>query len=218
MKVRILHVARVGASWLPVAGVGAFIALYWQAASMYPGGTRAHRESRGYSHLSNYWCDLLDRVSYSGSINHGRPFAVLATIILPVLLVPFWLQVPVLFRHGPGLRRLVQVVGPASMVISTLIFTSLHDFAINVASILGFVAVVATILGLVGKRRAALIGGALLSMILAMTNYLMWQTSIFLWMMPMVQKAAFAAFLTWIIATTCAIRRAFTMDVAGRRR
>jgi hypothetical protein len=214
MKVRIPHITRVGVSWLPVAGVGTFITLYWQAASLYPGGTRAHREIRGYSHLSNYWCDLLDRVSYSGSINHGRPFAVLATIILPVLLVPFWLQVPILFRDDPGLRRLVQATGPASMVLSTLIFTSLHDFAVNVASILGFVAVVATICGLVGKRCAALIGVALLSMIFATTNYLMWQTSTFLWMMPMVQKAAFASFFIWIIATTCAIRRAFTTDVA----
>jgi hypothetical protein len=69
MIVRILHKARLVASWSPVAAVGAFIALYWQAASMYPGGTREHHETRGYSHLSNYWCDRLDHVSYSGSTN-----------------------------------------------------------------------------------------------------------------------------------------------------
>src|ERR1039457_2408829 len=177
MKSRVPHVARLWAVWLPVAGVGAFIALYLYAASMYPGGTQAHHEIHGYSHLSNYWCDLLDRVSYAGDINRGRPFAVLATIILPLSLIPLWLQVPVLFRDGSGLRRLVQVTGPASMVFSMLVFTTVHDFAINVASVLGFVAVVATMLSVSGKKRRAVLNGvALLSMILGVTNYLMWQT------------------------------------------
>lgn len=211
MKRRGPHVARLWAAWLPAAGVGAFIALYLYAASMYPGGTQAHHEIHGYSHLSNYWCDLLDRVSYSGDINRGRPFAVLATIILPLSLIPLWLQVSVLFRDGSGLHRLVQVTGSASMVFSTLVFTSVHDFAINVSSILGFVAVVATMLSLSGKkRRAALNGVALLSMILGVTNYLMWQTGKFLWVIPLVQKAAFASFFVWIVATTIAIRRMLT--------
>jgi hypothetical protein len=93
------------------------------------------------------------------------------------------------------------------MVLSTLVFTSLHDLVINVASILGFVAVVTTILGLVGRKRRALVQVALLSMSLAMTNYLMWQTGSLLWMMPMVQKAAFTSFFFWIIATSHAVRR-----------
>ncbi len=211
MKNRVSHVARLWAAWLPVAGVSAFIALYLYAASMYPGGTQAHHELHGYSHLSNYWCDLLHRVSYSGEINRGRSFAVLATIILPLSLIPLWLQVSVLFRDGSGLRRLVRVTGPASMVLSTLVFTSVHDFAINVASILGFVAVMTTMLSLSGrKRRAVLNGVALLSMILGVTNYLMWQTGKFLWVMPLVQKAAFASFFVWIVATAMAIRRVLT--------
>jgi hypothetical protein len=207
MSVRIPHEVEVRASWLPAGGVGAFLLLYFWAASLYPGGTRADHQTRGYSHLSNYWCDLLDHVSYSGAINAGRPFAVLATIIWPLSLVPLWLQVPMLFRHGPALRWLVRITGPASMLVWALVFTHFHDLVINVASILGFIAIVATILGLVGTKNRALVRVGLLPMSLAMTNYLMWQTGSLLWLMPLVQKAAFTSSFFWIVAASSAVRR-----------
>ena len=63
-------------------------------------------------------------------------------------------------------------------------------------------------LGLSGKqRRVVLNGAASLAMILGVANYLMWQTGKYLGLMPMVQKAAFASFFVWIVATTIAIRR-----------
>ena len=70
-------------------------------------------------------------------------------------------------------------------------------------------------LSLVGKRRrAALNTIAVLSMILGVTNYLMWQTGKFLRVMPLVQKAAFVSFFIWIVVATLAIRRALATDAA----
>ena len=205
MKKPISHPERVLAAWLPVAGIGAFIALYFYAASIYPGGTRLNHQIRGYSHLSNYWCDLLDSVSYSGNINRGRPFAIFATIILPLSLVPFWLQVTLLFQNRSVWRSIVRIAGPASMLLSTLIFTSNHDLVINIASVLGFVAFMATMLGLAGMKRAVLVTLALVPAGLALANYIMWQTGLFLNAMPMIQKAAYASFFIWIIAGSCVI-------------
>lgn len=145
-------------AWVPLAGVVSFLICYLAAASLYPGGTRADHGTRGYSHLSNYWCDLLDHVSYSGDINAGRPFAVLATIVLPLSLIPLWVQAPLLFPEESSSRRIVRVTGPAAMVTSALVFTSLHDLAINVASVLGFTGFVATMLGLARSHRLALVG------------------------------------------------------------
>lgn len=211
MKKPITHSAHVLAAWLPVAGIGTFIALYFYAASLYPGGTRLNHEIRGYSHLSNYWCDLLDRVSYYGEGNRGRPFAVFATIILPLSLVPFWLQVTLLFRNRSIWRPIVRITGPASMLLSTLVFTSNHDLVINIASVLCFVAFMATMLGLAGMRRGTLVTLAQVPAGLALANYIMWQAGLFLNAMPMVQKAAYASFFIWIIAGSCAILR----EVAG---
>ncbi|MBJ6802688.1 hypothetical protein [Geomonas propionica] len=203
----IQQLTRVCAFWLPVAGGCAFIVLYLFAASMYPGGTRVDHHTQGYSHMSNYWCDLLDSVSYSGDINHGRPIAVLATVILPLSLVPLWLQVPLLF-HAPSVARsIVRIAGPVAMVLSTLVFTPMHDFAINLAALFGLVAFATTIWGLARMKRAALVCIGLVPMLLGITNYIMWQTGSFLNVMPMVQKAAYGSMFIWIIAVSRTIRQ-----------
>jgi hypothetical protein len=204
--------ARVIYAWVPVAGVGAFIALYLWAASMYPGGTSFDHQTRGWSHLSNYWCDLLDRFSYSGAINPGRPFAILATVVLPLSLIPLWLQVPLLFGTGSISCWIVRIAGSTSMAFSTLVFTQLHDVIIHFASTFGFIAFVATTLRLAQIGRTLLVSIALFSIGLGVTNYIMWQTTSLLWAMPMVQKAAYVAFFIWIIATSHAIHR--TIDIA----
>lgn len=212
MAERFPRIARVWATWLPMAGVGIFIALYLYAASLYPGGTSLDHQIRGYSHMSNYWCDLLDEVSYSGDINRGRPFAMLATIILPLSLVPLWLQVPLLFHGGSLSRRIVRVAGPASMVLSTLVFTSMHDLVINLASIIGFVAFVVTVLSLAIKGCTALVCIALFPISLGLANYVMWQTGSLLWAMPLVQKVAYSSFFLWIAAVSHAILHTLTAD------
>ena len=74
-------------SLLPVFGIGSFLILYFYAAELYPGGTRIDPASIGFSHLKNFWCDLLDSTSYSGSANPGRPYALIATILLPLSLI-----------------------------------------------------------------------------------------------------------------------------------
>jgi len=212
MKAPSIHVMRLWATWIPVAGIAGFIALYLYAASMYPGGTQSNHGTHGYSHLSNYWCDLLDGTAYSGDVNRGRPFAVLATIILPLSLVPLWLQVPVLLRDRAKSGRFVQVVGSTAMVVSTAIFSSLHDIVINVAAVLGFTAFAVTVLQLADTWHRALTAVARLSAILCMANYLMWLTGTFLWAMPLVQKAAFVAFFSWIVAMSCAIRQVLVLE------
>lgn len=172
---------------------------------MYPGGTRFDPLTRGYSHLSNYWCDLLDRVSYGGDINHARPFAILATIVLPMSLVPLWLQVSVLFRNASASMWIVRVAGPAAMVCAALIFTPMHNFVINLASVLGLTVFLVTTLSLDRSRYRALVVVAVVALSLAILNWGMWQTGTFLEAMPMVQKMAYALFFLWIIGTSRAI-------------
>jgi hypothetical protein len=208
----IRHRARHLAPWLPIAGICAFVVLYFCAATVFPGGSESAHLARGYSHRANYWCDLLRHVSASGEANPGRSLAVVATLILPLSLIPFWIQISVLFRRSLWSKRVVQAAGSTSMVLSILIVTPHHDFVVNVSAILGFVAVVVAMVNLARSKQGLLIGIACAAMILGVTNYLMWQTGSLLWLMPMVQKAAFVAFFVWIIATSLAIRR----GVAGR--
>jgi hypothetical protein len=194
-------------TWVPVAGVAVFVVLYLHAASLYPGGTQFDRLTRGYSHTSNYWCDLLDRVSRSGEPNPGRPFAVAATILLPLSLVPSWLQAPLLLRVGPVSRRIMQIAGTASMLLAALVFTPMHDLVINIGAVVGAITFVALAVGLARARRTALFGAALVPVGFGVANYLMWQTGFLLQAMPVVQRAAYASSFLWIIAASSAIRR-----------
>jgi hypothetical protein len=194
------RLARWCETWIPPLGVALFVLLYFVAASLYPGGTRSDRTTVGYAHLSNYWCDLLDAVSYSGKANPGRPYAVVATVALPLTLIPFCFRLARLARGGE--RWVIGAAGSLAMLLATLIFTPLHDLAINLAAPLGFCAFVLGLRGLTraGHRRLVLLAGVALA--LSTLNYLMWQTRWLLWLMPVVQKLAYLALLSWVIATT----------------
>jgi hypothetical protein len=190
--------------WIPILGVAVFVTLYFVAASLYPGGTRTDPTTRGYGHLTNYWCDLLDRVSYSGLPNPGYRYARLATISLPLSLMAFWLRLPRLFPTPERLARLVAIAGCLSMAVATLVFTVWHDLVIRVAGALGFSAFLAAELALVRTRRHGLAAIGFVAFGLAFANFLMWQNGWLLAIMPAVQKAAYASFFVWTIACSSA--------------
>ncbi len=210
MKRLLAPKAQIGISWLPNAGVVAFVMLYFYAASLYPGGTSLDSASQGYDHLSNYWCDLLVHDTYGGRMNASQPVAILATVVLPLALVSFWLQVTVLFRAPSAANWIVPVSGTASMIFASLIFTQLHDLMINVAFTLGFVAFVTTTLCLARSRHVLHVGLAVVSLSLAIADWWLWQTGSLIGAVPLVQKIAYLAFFAWIIATSHLIRRALT--------
>jgi hypothetical protein len=194
-------------SWLPDVGVVAFVLLYFYAASLYPGGTQSDPSTAGYSQLGNYWCDLLDASSYSGQANPGRPFALAATIFLPLALLPLWCAAPTLLGEARAARIVVPVAGCSSMLLAIFVFTSAHDLVVNASSVLGFVAFATLLDGLRRRREHWLVTMGVVSLLLCVANFTMWQTGSLLGWMPMVQKAAFATVLVWALCTSARIRR-----------
>jgi hypothetical protein len=187
------HLAR-----LPRAAVVAFAALYVVAALAYPGGTRADPDRVGFSVLHNYWCDVLDAVTYGGRPNPAAPIALGATLLLALGLSALWWTLPALTPRARIRGGLVRAAGVLSAVVTPLIATKHHDLVINVAALAGAFAFVvsATAIGRTsGRIVATLSGGALLA---AIVNYVCWATGFALDALPMIQKVAFAAFLTWV--------------------
>jgi len=212
VKSSVVRVARAWAVWVPVAGVTTFTGLYFCAASLYPGGSRATPKSIGYSHLSNYWCDLLRQVTQSGAVNPGRPYAVLATFVLPLSLIPLWILMPTLFRERTRYRQWVRGLGSTAMLAATAVFSRWHDLAVNLTASLGLAAVVLTLLALDRREHRWIVGVAVVASLLGITNYAMWQSQLLLWAMPAVQKAAFLSFFAWFFLCCGAIRREFLVD------
>lgn len=190
---------RTVARWLPVAGVVSFVAAYCYAAARYPGGSRLDHHTVGYHHLANYWCDVLDGVTYSGAPNPGRPVALAATIAFPLSLIPLWWTLPQRFDSHVTLRRVVRAGGVVTMGASTLIFTSLHDRAIHLASAVGLVTLLALVVALWRTGRGDLSQGGLIAASLGVANYALWASGSGGALLPGTQKLAYAAFLIWVL-------------------
>jgi hypothetical protein len=180
--------------------VAAFVLLYTVAAWLFPGGTRAEPDRVGFSFLDNYWCDLLDEVTYGGRQNPARPVALVATIILSAGLATLWWSVPASCPDAPRRAALARVSGLGSAMVIPLIASSHHNVAIDVAGLLGAVAFVAAMSALGHRAGRMLRAVASLALALSVTNYVLWRTQIGLPMLPIVQKGAFMAFLGWIVA------------------
>ncbi|MFN8666861.1 MAG: hypothetical protein U0164_06610 [Gemmatimonadaceae bacterium] len=191
----------------PTLGVWAFVAAYFHAASRYPGGTRLDPHTVGYSHLGNYWCDLTDAIAYGGLPNPGRPVALVATIALPLALVPLWLALPELFPAVPRAGRVVRVAGTLTMLGSALVFSPVHDAVIHLAVASAVVALAGLATGLVrGGRRALCIGGLMAAGVGAL-NYALWASGTGATILPATQKVAYVVFLAWVLQLTRAVNR-----------
>jgi hypothetical protein len=188
--------------WIPAFSVGVFTGLYTLAAWLYPGGTKTDPNRVGFGLAHNYWCDLLDVTTYGGRPNPSRPIALAAMMVLCAGLSVLWWTVPVLFQGARRTGRLVRSAGLASAVVTPLVATPLHDWAIDAAGLLGLAAFGATMSATGNHGGKASRSLATLTLLLAIANFVVWQTGLGLFVLPMIQKVAFASFLLWIVVTS----------------
>jgi len=192
---------------LPLAGVALFLGAYIFAAAVYPGGTSLDAHTVGYTHLADYWCDLLAPVACNGHRNPGRPIALVATVVLPISLAPLWFALPTLF--GPDGRRtppaVVRGAGGIALLAAALVFTPLHDAAITAGAAAGLLAGIAAVLGLLRGRRWMLVGGGVLVGGVAAMNYALWATRTLPDLIPIVQKGAYIGMLAWALLAAYAL-------------
>lgn len=196
---------------MPLVGIFAFAVLYLGATALYPSGGFANPDL-GYPHLQSYWCDLLHAFAPTGEANPGRPLALLATWILPLSLIPFWLAVPTLFHPRSRFGLLAQVSGCVAMFGATLVWTSLHDQVLNLVAVCGFTAWLTTVLSVDRARHRTLVWGAVVAGGLTLTNYMLWATAQWIGVIPTVQKLAFLALFVWI-AQGCAAMRSVRREL-----
>ena len=196
--------------WLlfPVGGSILFVSLYFIAAFLYPGGSATDQTAAGFSWLNNYWCNLLDKYSINGEMNTGRPFAIIAMIILCLSLSVFWFvfsqQIGIRFNH----RIIIQIPGVTAMASSFLLLTNLdHDHVVNISSTLGFIATIGTIAAIYKRRWNRLfIYGLFNVFLVALNNYLYYAKGMMLYL-PFVQKISFISFLLWFCLVSLTLYR-----------
>jgi hypothetical protein len=152
--------------------------------------------------MDNYWCDLLDEPTYGGHSNPVRPLALIGILILCAGLSVLWWRVPALFSHAPRRALLVRATGILSGGVIPLVATPYHDVGVNLAMLIGLIAFSITLSAFKTRGGPLLFRLGLLTYALIIITYGAWQTGLGLDLLPLLQKIAFASFLTWMVFTT----------------
>ena len=183
----------------PVWGILLFIIFYFLSASAYPGGSDADKTAKGFSWQHNYWCELLANEAQNGQPNSARPIAITAMIILAISLIIFWYTIPTLFTNKKIISKIITYTGIGSMLVTPFLLTNSHDLVINIAGILGCIAIIGLLANLFRLRLYFLFYlGIFCLMLCGLNNYVYYSNNLMTYL-PVIQKISFLIFLLWFI-------------------
>lgn len=193
---------------VPMIGIPCFVLLYVWASFYYPGGSQADAQSTGFSWVNNYWCNLLNSTAINGQTNPAQPIAMTAMVVLCISLAVFWYLFPMISLSKPLSVRVTQFTGVAAMGTALLLNSSMnHDLITNLASLLGLMAVVGTLIGLRRLQWNILFWFGTMNLLLVLLNNFLYYNAELIRHLPLVQKISFAAFLVWLFLISMKSRR-----------
>jgi hypothetical protein len=194
--------------WIPLLGIPSFVLLYVWASFYYPGGSQADAQSTGFSWVNNYWCNLLNSTAINGQTNPAQPIAMTAMVVLCISLAVFWYLFPMISLSKTLSVRITQLTGVAAMGTALLLNSSVdHDLITNLASLLGLMAAVGTLIGLRRLEWNALFWFGTMNLLLVLLNNLLYYNAELIRYLPLVQKISFAAFLVWLFLISMKSRK-----------
>jgi len=188
--------------YIPTYAVIIFIVLFLISTILYTGGSQADINSTGFSWFHNYWCDLIWPTNHRDEPNPAAYSAIPAMIILCLGLVFLFYQFPKYYHTDPSTTMLIRIFGTGSMICASLLFTPLHDIMIPLASLCGFVALVAIFYVLFSQTDKTLFYFGLICMIVMGLNNVVYYSNSesLIYYLPLLQKISFLVVLTWIVS------------------
>jgi hypothetical protein len=116
-------------------------------------------------------------------------------------LAVFWWHVPALFASNAARQKwLVRSSGLTSALLIPLIgHPTHHDTMIDLASLFGLIAFVTSLYALKNRSGPLPKGLGLITLIFVVVNLVVWKSGLGLLLLPLLQKFAFATFLSWIV-------------------
>ena len=134
----------------------------------------------------------------NGQHNAARPIAITAMLVLCTTLMIFWYIFPKQIAFKKASRLTIQISGFIAMSIGMFLFTSLHDYIINIASLFGLIALTGTFIGLMKLKWIKLFWmGIFIVMLIGLNNFLYHKNGLIFYL-PIVQKITFLYFLLWV--------------------
>jgi hypothetical protein len=192
------------------------------AIALYPGGSYANPDARGFDVVNNFACDLVAETTKNGAPNPGARFATAGMLAVFAALFAFWLVVPRLFAELPRLGLAVRALGVSSSLLLPLVPLAphawcggaMHAIAIYVGCVPAILAALLATYALLAQRASRWPHGALAAAVVAVATadgamygaHLASSDPIPHWSLPAIQKVGAILLYAWLIATAVAAR------------
>ena len=179
-------------------GLVIYVVVFVYAASLYSGGSLYHMDSTDYSYFHNLLCDTMDVVTPNGLVNEGRSMAVIAHLILGVTMISFFLVLPRVFETQNRNTKMVAFFGVLSMTVFLFMFTQYHDLIVTITGIIGTMAMIPFFIELQRRKGIDFKVISYLCFAMSIIVYLMFETKIGYFYLPLIQKIAFVIDAIWV--------------------
>jgi hypothetical protein len=187
--------------YFPIFGIALYIIIFTFAASQYPGGSTNYPHSNGYSFFNNLLCDAMDPITKNGSINSARFIAVISHLILSFTMISFFYILPKMFLIENRNTKLMSFFGRITMTIFIFMSTEYHDLIVTITGVLGTIALIPLFIELQYYKNKNMKHLVYLCYTLSVIVFLIFETKIGIYYLPIIQKITFAADALWVVWT-----------------
>jgi len=185
--------------YFPIFGLGIYIIIFTFAASLYPGGSINQPNADGYSFYHNLLCDAMDPITQRGVINKARFMAIISHLVLSFTMISFFHILPKIFPVKNRNTKLIAYFGIAAMTAFIFMCTKHHDLIVTITGILGTAAMIPFFIELQHFKNKGLKQIAYLCFSLSIIVFLIFETKIGFYYLPIIQKITFAVDSCWVI-------------------
>ncbi|MFC6267365.1 hypothetical protein [Frigoriflavimonas asaccharolytica] len=202
--------------YFPMFGLVLYVVLFTYASNYYPGGSTNHPEAKGYSFFNNLLCDAMDPITKGGMQNNARSLATVAHYILSLTMICFFYYLPQVFSVKNLNTKLTAYFGMATMTVFVLMSTKFHDVTVLLTGIFGTIAMIPFFIELYRFKNKAYKGIVYFAFALSIVCFLIFETKIGIYYLPILQKFTFGVDAIWV-AWTCILvlkKNKNTLDLA----
>ena len=174
-----------------------FVVFYVIAAFNYPGGSYVDPAQPGFSFRNNYLCDLLDNFAVNGKANTAKTYARISLGILCSSILVVWIYLPRLFDVKRSVQVITSTFGVLSMVTTGFMVFGGHDIVVRIAGAFGAIALLLTFGQLFKAKYMKLFLLGIISMVLFLANYFIYETGMMIKALPLIEKFTFISCMAW---------------------
>ena len=187
-------------SYFPIFGLGLYVIIFTIAVLDYPGGSDNYpNATTGYSFFHNFLSDAMNPITQGGALNEARFMAVISHLILSLSMISFFYILPKIFDVKNKNTKLITVFGMASMIALMFMYTEYHDLIVTITGVLGAIALIPFFIELRSFKNKGLKRIAYLCYTLSIIVFLIFETKIGIYYLPIIQKITFFADSYWVI-------------------